>query len=200
MQTLQNLIKSPTNGDPYNLTDDLAAFGKTANVIIPVSTQAQRDALTDKFIGMTVRRLDLGGALQWWNGTDWTGTRHAEFTTDPNLVPTGVAWGLGIFHVDSTKTDDTGFCTIQATDKLKVRDAGIYSVTVALAFSTTISGVSWLGVESSFVVPMGGGLMVAGASIPNLKLAAGALIQPTLSHGSGSDRTFTSRVRVTRVA
>lgn len=200
MQTLQNGIVVPTNSDPYSLTADLAVMGAKSNVIIPVSTTAQRDDLTAKFVGMTVRRLDLGGALQWWNGTDWTGTRHAEFTTAPNMVPTGVAWGLGVFTMDSTKTDDTGFCTIQATDQLKVRDAGIYSATVTVAFTGTISGVSWLGVEPSFVVPMGGGLLIAGASFSNLKLAANALIQPSLSHGSGGDRTFTSRVRVTRTA
>ena len=200
MQTLANGIKVPTNSDPYNLTGDLATMGDTTAVVIPVATQAARDAIPGKFVGMTVRRIDLGGALQWWNGTSWTGTRHAEFTTAPNPVPTGIAWGLGVFTMDAGKTDDTGFCTIQATDQLKVRDAGIYAITVSVAFSSTISGVSWLGVESSFVVPMGGGLMVAGASIPNLKLAAGALISPSLSHGSGGDRTFTSRVRVTRVA
>lgn len=200
MQTLQNGIVVPTNSDPYQLTTDLAGMGAAANVIIPVATQAARDALTNKFVGMTVRRTDLGGALQWWSGSAWTGTRHAEFTTPANPVPTGVAWGLGVFTMDSSKTDDTGFVTIQATDQLKVRDAGIYSITVTVTFSAAISGVSWMGVESSFVVPMGGGLMVAGASIPNLKLAANAIIAPSLSHGSGSDRSFTSRVRVTRVA
>lgn len=200
MQTLANGIKVPTNSDAYNLTADLAVMGNAANVIIVAATAAVRDALPSKYLGMTVRRTDLGGALEWWNGTAWVGTRHAEFTTAPNAVPTSVAWGLGVFTMDATKTDDTGFVTINATDKLQVRDAGIYAITATLSFGSAISGVSWLGIEPSFVVPMGGGLMVAGASIPNLKLAAGALIQPSLSHGSGSDRTFTSRVRVTRVA
>lgn len=80
MQTLQNGIEAPTNSDPYNLTDDLANFGKTANVIIPVSNQAQRDALTDKFVGMTVRRLDFRGVLEWWDGSGWVSKRGVAYT------------------------------------------------------------------------------------------------------------------------
>jgi hypothetical protein len=71
MQTLQNGIKVPTNSDAYNPTADLAAMGKSANVIIPVNSQAARDNLTDKFVGMTVRRLDFRGTLEWWNGSSW---------------------------------------------------------------------------------------------------------------------------------
>jgi len=80
MQTLQNGIEVPTNSDPYNLTDDLAGMGATSNVIIPVSTTAQRDALTDKFIGMTVRRLDFRGTLEWWDGSGWVSERGVAYT------------------------------------------------------------------------------------------------------------------------
>jgi hypothetical protein len=80
MQTLQNGITVPTNGDPYNLTGDLADMGNKANVIIPVSTQAQRDGLTAKFVGMTVRRLDFRGTLEWWNGSSWVSQRGVAYT------------------------------------------------------------------------------------------------------------------------
>ena len=71
MQTLGNGITVPTNSDPYALTDDLAKLGKTANVIIPVANQTARDALTDKFAGMTVRRMDKGGRTEYWTGSQW---------------------------------------------------------------------------------------------------------------------------------
>jgi len=80
MQTLQNGIKVFTNGDPYNLADDMETFGETANVIIPVNNQAQRDALTGKFIGMTVRRLDFRGTLEWWDGSAWVSQRGVPYT------------------------------------------------------------------------------------------------------------------------
>jgi hypothetical protein len=83
MQTLQNGIEVFTNGDPYNLSDDMENFGLTANVIIPVNSQAQRDALTDKFIGMTVRRLDFRGTLEWWKGgaaDNWESERGVAYT------------------------------------------------------------------------------------------------------------------------
>ena len=80
MQTLQNGIEVPTNSDPYNLTDDLANMGNGANVIIPVNNQDARDGLTDKFIGMTVRRLDFRGTLEWWNGTGWVSERGVAYT------------------------------------------------------------------------------------------------------------------------
>ena len=71
MQKLENGIEVPTNSDTYNLTADLAKMGRTANVIIPTHSQAERDALT-KTIGMAVTRLDITGApIQIWDGTNW---------------------------------------------------------------------------------------------------------------------------------
>lgn len=198
MQTLQNGIVVPTNSDPYNPTADLATMGLKSNVIIPVTTQAQRDALTGKFNGMTVRRIDLGGDLQWWNGTIWVGTPHAEFTTS-NTAGT-VIWGMGVFTRDTALSTDTTFVTIPGTDILRVRDAGIYSITVMVSFTNVMSGSSWLSVDGAYTVPMTAGLQNFLATMPNVKLAAGADIHPLLSQGTGVNQAFTSRVRVTRVA
>lgn len=71
MQTLNNGMTVPTNGDPYNLTADLAAMGESAFVITPVSTQAARDAIAGKKVGTTVRRLDKGGRTEYWDGAAW---------------------------------------------------------------------------------------------------------------------------------
>ena len=80
MQTLQNGIQVPTNSDPYNITADLATMGRTANVIIPVTSQEQRDGLPSLFVGMTVRRLDFRGTLEWWNGSAWVSERGVAYT------------------------------------------------------------------------------------------------------------------------
>jgi hypothetical protein len=80
MQTLQNGIQVFTNSDDYNLADDMEDFGLTSNVIIPVTSEAQRDALTGKFLGMTVRRLDFRGTLEWWDGSGWVSERGVAYT------------------------------------------------------------------------------------------------------------------------
>jgi len=72
MQTLENGVQVFTNGDTYNLAGDIATAFSTANVIVKVSTDAARDALT-KYDGLTVRRLDVTGRpLEVWDGSGWT--------------------------------------------------------------------------------------------------------------------------------
>jgi hypothetical protein len=71
MQTLPNGVEVFTNGDDYNLADDVAHAFATAAVTITVTSEQQRDALPDKFVGMTIRRADLAGYQQWWDGAIW---------------------------------------------------------------------------------------------------------------------------------
>lgn len=90
MQTLQNGITVPTNGDPYNLTDDLAQAFKDANVNIPVPSQLAQDALV-KFDGMSIVRTDLPGRPVFvWDGDEFlrkdpkTDRFERSVTTDSN--------------------------------------------------------------------------------------------------------------------
>lgn len=70
-QTRDNGAVVPINADAYNLAPDLATFADSLGVITNVSTQAQRDALT-KYVGRTVRRLDITGLpLEVWDGGQW---------------------------------------------------------------------------------------------------------------------------------
>lgn len=72
MQTLDNGVEVFTNGDPYNLADDVASAFISANLVIPVADQAARDALPGPYAGMTVARLDLPGCpLETHDGTNW---------------------------------------------------------------------------------------------------------------------------------
>ena len=156
-----------------------------------MSQEIQRTDLT---------QLSPAGVRERWNGTNWDHFGHAEFTTATNTAAQNVAWGMGVFSRDTSVTTDDSFVTINATDKLQVRDAGLYSITVLVSFTAAVGGVSWLSADGSYTVTMGGGLQNFVATLPNVRLGAGALIQPALAHGSGGDRTFTSRVRVTRIA
>ncbi|MDN5667045.1 MAG: hypothetical protein L0G87_01450 [Renibacterium salmoninarum] len=70
-QTQDNGAITPVNSDAYNLAADLATMGKSLAVVTNVTSQAQRDGLA-KFAGRTVRRLDLSGRLEWWNGLTWS--------------------------------------------------------------------------------------------------------------------------------
>jgi hypothetical protein len=71
-QTRPNGVVTPINSDAYNLTADLSTMGDSANVIVPVATQAVRDALPTH-VGLTVSRNDLpGNPLQTWNGSAWS--------------------------------------------------------------------------------------------------------------------------------
>jgi len=71
MQTLQNGISVFTNGDPYNLADDVADAFKDANVAIPIPSQAAEDALV-KFSGMVIVRTDQTGHPMFvWDGDEF---------------------------------------------------------------------------------------------------------------------------------
>ena len=78
MQTLYNGVQVPTNGDPYNLMDDLAAAFESANVIIQISSQTQRDGLAALAPGGVlpvptfIYRTDLN-RRETWNGVEWLG-------------------------------------------------------------------------------------------------------------------------------
>lgn len=93
-QTLANGIVVPINADAYNLTADLATTGNSANVIIPVANQAARDALTPT-AGMVVCRLDLGWALEIYDGTTWRSNAYNTYTPTLGASTTNPSVGSG---------------------------------------------------------------------------------------------------------
>jgi len=111
MQTLENGVKVPTNGDPYQLTADLANAFKSANLTVPVANAAARDALT-KFDGLAVRRLDVTGRpTETWDGSGWT--RSAVMTSAP-ATPDSL-WTINGAYL---KTVVTGLAQVTATLQL----------------------------------------------------------------------------------
>lgn len=89
-----NKAKTPAGADGWNLTPDIGTALDSANVVVPVGSQAERDALTPplgKYAGMVVSRTDLAGSpLEVWDGARWWGTtiqtlapNTANFTNPP---------------------------------------------------------------------------------------------------------------------
>jgi hypothetical protein len=63
-QTRWNKTQTITNSDAYNLAGDEATQADTSNVVVPVASSTERDALTPpagKYAGMAVARTDLPG-------------------------------------------------------------------------------------------------------------------------------------------
>lgn len=202
-QTRPTKIVTITNDEIYDLATHLARMADSVRAVIHVTNQAERDGLAAAFGGTLpipthVWRMDQD-FLETWNGARWVTRPHAEFTTALNTCATNTSWGMGTFSVDNTQTTDTGFATINGTDTLRIRDAGIYCITQQVAFTTPISGVSWMSVDGQYTSTMGGGLQNFITSKPNWRLGANAIINPVLAQGSGSNKDFTSRITVTRI-
>jgi len=71
-----NKSKTPAGADGWNLTTDIGTALDTANVIVPVATDAERNALTPpvtgKYAGMVVARTDVARIpLEKWDGSAW---------------------------------------------------------------------------------------------------------------------------------
>jgi hypothetical protein len=131
MQILQNGIQVPTNGDAYNLADDLATMGNTTNVIVRASNAAARDALT-KYDGLSVRRMDLTGRpTETWDGSVWN---RSPVITSGSPVTDGFWTMTG----GLTKTVTTGPTQVTASFQMVRTTAAINVLTTD---STLIVGV-----------------------------------------------------------
>jgi hypothetical protein len=186
-QTLQNGITIATNSDPYNLIPDVTSALKSANVIAPIATQAAQDALTGKFLGMTIVRTDIAGQPMFqWNGTVWnqiTGVRNAQYT-GPNIFTTaGAGTTVGALTVDATKTIGNDFVQPDAAGRLKILKTGTY----ALGFILRPSAAP--GKTNVYITDITAGAYIAAAvggdygtketsvSYPNYYLTANTVIE-----------------------
>ena len=208
MQTLFNGVEVFTNGDDYNLADDAAHAFQTANVVITIHTEAQRDGLAALAPGGVlpvptfIYRTDLN-RRETWNGVEWLGdVRHAEITYGAADVPNNTPWGPGIGTIVADRSLYSGFATMPENDKIEVSHAGIY----AISWYTVIGGVD--GAPMFFAVNRGdtriyGETKASGyeftTNVPNIHMNAGERFKLIMVQTSGATRNMTHRVRVTRV-
>lgn len=86
----QNKIITITNDETYDLQTHLNRLADSANVVIPVATQAERDALTAS-AGMVVSRADRNNDLEIYTGSAWRSAVEtgSVSTADSNWGYTG---------------------------------------------------------------------------------------------------------------
>lgn len=151
-QTRPNKTVVPVNSDAYNLAPDLATFADSSNVVIRVSSQAERDALV-KVAGLCVTRSDLNGLIEVCDGTNWLSPvkrRHAEFTgTSDGTTGAGSAWQFSVLTVDSSNTFNNTFVTASASkSRITFAEAGIYDIHLKVA-STANPGISFASIKDT---------------------------------------------------
>lgn len=178
MQILQNGAQVPTNSDTYKLTEDMATMGATLNVIIPVQNKDARDALENKFPGMTVARLDLPGVpKETYDGTNWHGQIWTPYT------PVWAGWynlGTGFESTGSYMMVGPNLCL--ARMKLKAGTSGAALGTGAIAVSlpfTTAAGMATNGEGQWLLNGPFGGLQKIMLSAPGANNQAAIYSNPT---------------------
>lgn len=209
MQTLFNGVKVPTNGDPYNLLDDLAAAFETANVIIQISSETQRDGLPalapDGVLPVPtfIYRTDLN-RRETWNGVEWLGdVRHAEINYPKQTgVPNNIPWGPGTGTIDLSRSLYSGFATMPGPDLIEVSHTGEYAISWYTVVSGTVSTPVFFAVNRGDT-RIYGEQKASGfeftTNVPNIQMNAGERFKLIMVQTSGSDRTMSHSVRVTRV-
>lgn len=167
MQILENGTKVPTNGDPYNLTDDLAEMGITAGTVYKVPDQATRDALTTVGPGSVVSRTDLPCApLETYDGTRWS-VSDADWALLPMAQAfnhhTSDGWSGLKFAVRNGWVIVTG-----AVSRATAWDTG---VTCAVVPGPICPTTRIQGTNNAYVGPEGNVSLAAGSSAVSIYLA-----------------------------
>lgn len=98
-QTRPNGIETLIGSDPYNLPQNLADMADSINHVIPVNTQAERDALP-AYDGMIVVRLDRGALTQTYTDGAWrsnyVGPYRSWIAIAENNIPGAAAHNVTI--------------------------------------------------------------------------------------------------------
>jgi hypothetical protein len=177
-----------------------------AGASLPVSSQAERDALTT-YDGLSVRRLDIAGRpTETWDGTDWVGAvRHVEYYNTQNGVPSGAPFGPSVMTVDSARSRYPGVVSNTVNDLFTVSQSGVYSFHWYLVWGIpNVAGTVFFAIDRT----TGGTTRVAAEqkpaayehsiSVPNVYLNAGDTVKLIFIQNTGSDANITHRVRITK--
>lgn len=146
----------PVGSDPYAPTADMKRLSETTRSVISISSPGERAGLPALFPGgvlpipTVIARMDLGGAFQLWDGTNWLTPslrKHAEFTVTAN--PTGGAnWGPTVPVVDPDRTFNNSFVVPDGASRLKLTEVGVFSVKVKYG-SGAAPGVFYASIKNS---------------------------------------------------
>lgn len=186
-----------------------------AGGILPVYSVADRATIAAPYVGMEIQRLDLtqlspSGIRERWNGTNWDHLGQSEWTFNTGAgVPSNTVWGTGVMTNDAAYTTDTAFITTPGTDRLTIRDAGVYSVHLYGGFTVLPSGRTFTQLlftnsGAPTVVRSGSpvGEDTTSVAAPNLALRAGSVLtmQTLINYTDPGLKAWSGRIRVTRIS
>ena len=196
-QTLTNGVQVFTNGDDYNLADDVADAFRTANVVIPVASQAVQDALAAAFgpadAGKPITRKDLPGCPMFvWDGEDFrrvVAGNHLEIGLTAGVNNANELWGPGspatlTAGIDTARSSNADAFTFPVNNVITVADDGLYEVSWYMYDFRDEAGNPTSASGYIILTNLGGGIKhsstgftgvsdISLPSIPNLSLLAG---------------------------
>jgi hypothetical protein len=133
--------------------------------------------------------------------------KHWEKSGTITGVASGTLSGPGAgTTADATKSTDTGLISMTGLNTMVVRDAGTYAMSFGIKLQTGLNSQNGGGCsfEPSTGAAYAKGPIMQGdnqgtASIPNLKLAAGATVRCYIFHFAGSTVNVDWSMRITRI-
>jgi hypothetical protein len=187
-----NKAKTQAGSDGWNLTTDIGTALDTANVIVPVATQAERDGLTPpstgKYAGMVVARTDIAGIpLEKYDGSAWIRqpiTDTSPITNDGNWTISGglirsVATGLTQVTASWKMTRTAAAITILTTDSTVIVGAiptGFRPTWNSSVVVTVNDNVGGRYAEPQLIVNTGGSIVARSTSGGGITIGVGYTI------------------------
>jgi hypothetical protein len=166
-QTRWNKGKTIVNSDAYNLAGDLATLDDTLNVVVPVASQSERDALVPPqgvYAGMAVARTDLPGIPV--QTRDGSGNWFTEVTAPPLASSPHVGSGSGLL---TNLQSGAARAYMQGGSQTLTPDAnGYFSITLPTTYPNglitagAISGDNNVASGSSLIFSLGSSAPTAG--------------------------------------
>lgn len=138
----QVLVPKSGAGSPVVTVD--APLSAAAGAPVPVRSQAERDGLT-KSVGLTVARMDAGGAVETWDGRYWSGsvkpTADAGWNFNGHLVRTlGAAGPFVTAGFQATYSGGTFAVRDTYVGAFTLRNTGFLPVADTYGYFTLRSG------------------------------------------------------------
>lgn len=208
MQTLFNGAEVFTNGDPYNLADDVAKAFKSVNTVIRVSSLSERDSLAAAAPGgvlpvpTVVFRTDLD-RTETWNGTEWAGNvRHVEYGFPSASAPNNTPWGPGVGVVDAARSLYPSFASMSSNDVVTVNKSGLYTFNWYMNWGGT-QGPCFFALDKNgnhFSAEQKPSAYEHSHTLASVYLSANEQIRFIFVQTSGTSITASHRIRVTRLA
>ncbi|WP_422389943.1 hypothetical protein [Arthrobacter sp. N1] len=183
---------------------------------IPVRSKSERDALP-KWGGLMVQRIDLGWAIELWDGAKWTlpsATPHLSLRVSQSTFSTpNVPWGMGtiaqLTNGVQPATRQADQFTFPFNDRVAVAQAGVYTAHYVVDFFgsdgvTPKASTGWIQISENNTAGqlLGAASFSAVGSISataaGFYLPAGGIV--AVNYQTASGVTANGRFTLTRIA